>query len=81
MVWADILSATGQEKLLMSGSACPVTVRRSRPTPLPEAGEGPRRFWEDPKMPDLDYILLAVQLVRLLRVLLQLLTPKGRRKK
>ena len=32
-------------------------------------------------MPDLDYILLAVQLVRLVRVLLQLLMPKGRRKK
>ena len=66
----------------MSGSACPVTVRRLKPTPLPEAGEGLRRFWEDPKMPDdLDYILLAVQLVRLLRAILQLLTRRGRRKK
>ncbi len=32
-------------------------------------------------MPDADYLLLAVQLVRLLRVLLQLLISKGRRKK
>jgi hypothetical protein len=32
-------------------------------------------------MSDPDYLLLAVQLVRLLRVILQLLMPKRRRKK
>ena len=32
-------------------------------------------------MPDPDYLLLAIQLVRLMRLLLQLLAPKRRSKK
>jgi hypothetical protein len=81
MAWADILSANWtrkarNERFRFSGHREEIEANSPR-----RSSEGPRRFWGDPKMPDLDYILLAVQLVRLVRVLLQLLMPKGRRKK
>jgi hypothetical protein len=82
MAWADTLCQRLDKKSsYMSGSACPALWGDRGQLLSQKQSEGLRRFWGYPKMPDPDYLLLAIQLVRLMRLLLQLLAQKRRGKK